>query len=296
MTVTPRSPRRFLLPFAVVGLILVGIIVLSVSVLTAPTPSRAPSATASQIAATARPTPTVTPVPTPAATPTATAAPVPSSPPTIVTARFDDTDPGGVYEVHYQYPQIETGTSPFAGQINAEIKSQVETTAKAFAAGPAAIPRADGRPNTLQGTYSEALVRPGLFSFRLKEQEDFGGAHPATNVLTATYDLSVGQRIGLGDVFSDLPAGLAILSDQSKQALRQQLGDAYDQTVVNDGTNPSAQNFAAWTLTEQGIEITFQEYQVAPSAFGAPVVVVKWADLRQVLDASSPAKDLWAGS
>ena len=54
------------------------------------------------------------------------------------------------------------------------------------------------------------------------------------------------------------------------------------------GTEPTADNFDGWNLTDQDLVITFSEYQVAPYAMGMPHVSIPFASLRTLLDPAGP--------
>lgn len=279
------------------ALALVLIVTVGPGVLTTPTRSPQPTPIPTEAIAQATPSPTPQEEPTPTEAPTATPAVLPSTAPAIVTAKLSRSS-DATWFVNWLYPQIRKGSTPFAESINEQISTYVTTTATAWAEGDAAgnPPPAGGAPNALTGKYTVALSTPRLLSLRFIVREDMNGAHPATSVSTQTYDLATGRAIGIGDLFSDAAGALAILSEKTRATLKAQLGDAYDPTIVNEGTRPDvASNFATWALTPGGLEITFQEYQVAPAALANPVVVVPWADLKNVLNPEGPVASLIAG-
>lgn len=58
------------------------------------------------------------------------------------------------------------------------------------------------------------------------------------------------------------------------------------------GTEPTADNYAAWAITPGGLEITFGQYQVAPYATGMPVVTIPVTHLAGLIDPSGPLAPL----
>ena len=85
-----------------------------------------------------------------------------------------------------------------------------------------------------------------------------------------TFDLKTQERLGLGDIFSDLPAALAVLSDLAGRRLEAELGGA----PFPEGYAPKADNFQSFVLDGNDIVVTFPPYQVASFAEGTQTVRV----------------------
>jgi hypothetical protein len=90
------------------------------------------------------------------------------------------------------------------------------------------------------------------------------GAHPTTYIGTVVIDSRTAKPITLADLFSDEPAGLQRLSEQTKL-----------------GVAPTDANFANWIPTADGIEIHFAQDQ--PGVQPAQTVTVPWPALNDVL-------------
>lgn len=304
-----RSRRRFAAPLVLGVLVVAAVVVLATRIVTAsgkpsPTPPGSPIAHATPtLAATLTLTPTDTPAPPtdtpePTATPspTATPVPVPKSPPAIVSTPMNGRDPAGAWVVAFTYPQFAAKSTPLAAAMNADLQRAVELQVVQWEAGAAAsLAPGSTHPNTLTGSFTIAYLSPAIASFRIKSVEDLNGAHPATTVQTVTYSLTTGQRLGLGDLFTDMKAGLDALSAQSRTMLRAQLGADYDENLAGFGTEASPDNFAAWAPTPGGLEVTFREYQVASYADGMPRIVVPWSALGKVLSPDGPLASVYGG-
>jgi hypothetical protein len=61
-----------------------------------------------------------------------------------------------------------------------------------------------------------------------------------------------------------------------------------DKWMISEGTKPEANNFRNWNLEEDGILITFEEYQVAPYVYGAQEVEIPYSVLKSYLSANAP--------
>jgi hypothetical protein len=225
----------------------------------------------------------------------------------VITATATGKDPHGIWSVRVRYPQLEAPDLPMAATVNQDVAADIQSQIQAFEVGPAADQQEPGKVNTLNCSYTVALIRPDLASFILTWVDDTSGAHPSTTIETINYDLTQGTRLAFSDVFSDTTAATAILSQQSRDLLHAVLGADYDPVVVNSGTVPdcpsssdatascpvsTGSSFGTWALTKNGLEVIFQEYQVGAYADGHPAVVVPWSALAGVLKADGPGAHL----
>ncbi len=173
--------------------------------------------------------------------------------------------------------------------IRAEVTAVVDefiSAAKEFPGPPAEL---GGQPSGLTGTYEVSRLDEGLASLRVRVSQFFAGAaHPGAVIRTFNYDLRSGERLALADLFTAGSPYLDRLSELSRQLLAAQPGFEDLSTSVLRGTEPKADNFAGWTLTDQDFVVTFSEYQVAPYAMGMPHVSIPFASLRLLLDPAGP--------
>ena len=280
--------------FVIIGMGIAGVFVAMNVLVTAvpvvidqstPTPSAAPSfPVLPSIAPSEDPTrATYTPAPT---------ASLPSVRPTIVRSAVSEKDANGVWVVHLSYPAFGAGTTPWAEAMNSEILSDLQDRAAQFEAGPASNRQASGKVNTLTNTFTTDLLTPSLASFTLTFVDDTTPGHPNTTVQTLNYDLGTGQQISFDDLFIDSQAALAVLSMQAELLLQAELGAAYDQAVVSDGTAATLANYRNWALTPAGLKATFAQSQVAATDQGLPSVVVPWTALKPVMVPTGPVAGL----
>jgi Protein of unknown function (DUF3298) len=85
----------------------------------------------------------------------------------------------------------------------------------------------------------------------------------------------------LGDLFPPTSGYLEGIAPYCERDLLDQL-DAADKDWVKKGAAPKPDVYESlWTLTDEGLQITFDPYLVAPYAAGAPEVVIKFAELKK---------------
>jgi hypothetical protein len=201
--------------------------------------------------------------------------------------RGASTPRGYTYDV--AYPSL-TGDTGAIRQVDASIRARALRLVNGFLSDINGIGLIEpDEPSELAATYSIALLTPDLVSIRLHFSEYVSGAaHPLDGVATLNYDTSSGTEMHLGDGFVSTARLLAVLSTVTRHDLRTSLGADYEPDVAGPGTEPVIENFLSYAMTEDGIEITFAEYQVGPYALGMPVVNVPWSKVRSLVDPSGP--------
>ena len=252
------------------------------------------------------PSPSASVVPTPPASPTAVAfvtttalvtpaptASLPVSGPTIVHSAVSATDPNNAWTVYISYPAFEEGTTPWAPQIDADLRTEFEATAAQWEQGPAATRQAGAKMNSLTSSFTTELLSPALASFTLAWVDDSTPGDSARLTFeTLNFNMGTGQRIGFNDLFVDSSTALALISSESAALLQEQLGAGYEPSTAVDGTSPSPTNFRNWALTPGGLKITFGEHQVTSRDGLTPSIVVPWESLRPVLMQTGPVAKL----
>jgi hypothetical protein len=82
------------------------------------------------------------------------------------------------------------------------------------------------------------------------------------------------------------------MSLQAPLLLESQLGAAYDDAIVSDGTAATLSNYRNWALTPAGLKATFAQAQVAAASEGLKSVVVPWEALKPVMVQTGPVAAL----
>lgn len=97
------------------------------------------------------------------------------------------------------------------------------------------------------------------------------------------YDLKAGRPINsLAELFKPKSNYLkAIASYCVRELTRCDVTDRDE--WFRKGTAPTSANYKMWSLTRDGVVITFQEYQIAPGVFPGVSVLVPFSHLRGLL-------------
>ncbi|MBU1230552.1 MAG: RsiV family protein [Proteobacteria bacterium] len=126
------------------------------------------------------------------------------------------------------------------------------------------------RTNTDLVAFKSFRSSDQLLSVRFEAIRDTGGAHPNQNYAAFVFDMQGPAVLGLADIFSDLPAALAVLSDLSARRMELVL----DGHVFAEGLAPKAENFQVFVIDGTDLVFTFPPYQVASYSEGAQTLRV----------------------
>jgi hypothetical protein len=212
--------------------------------------------------------------------------------PRFVHSVIKDSDPSGAWNVYLSYPAFQTGETPWAIQIDTDIRADLNARAGQWESGPAAHRWAKGRVNTFTGSFNTEVVSPAIASWTYFVVDDSSVRGPETTVETLNFDLSTGQRLTLDDVFIDATSAVSVISGLAPALLRPELGAAYVESVVDEGTSPLLANYNNWAVTRTGLRITFNQHQVVSSGSALPSIVVPWSALRSIMNTTGPVADL----
>ena len=116
-----------------------------------------------------------------------------------------------------------------------------------------------------------------------------GGAHGGALYLPLVLDRATGEPLEPAALFRDDSNWLTPLAEHARAALRGEEPFSSDAEMVDDdwfreGTAPTAENYALLLPVEDGIRVTFGQYQVGPYAIGDFRVTVPYAALQAVLN------------
>lgn len=141
----------------------------------------------------------------------------------------------------------------------------------------------------LWGAYRVSRPSPAAVSITFELWNYTGSAQGALDIITLNYSLLTGQRLNFVDLFENTDQALELMSSWSRRQLERRLGAARRTQMLNDGTEPSVENFSNITLTPEGVCINFQPYQVAPWDAGIQKVAMPLEELMP----SEPLLALW---
>ena len=192
---------------------------------------------------------------------------------------------GGAVTYDVKVPTLQGIDATIARSVNADLAGTVE---RFYTLPTHELSQSANGTVKVTATASEARRLDYLALFvRFDYEQDFNGAHPASFVTVAGYDLSNGKRLSIYDMFKSPTSGIKVLAQVSLpkvQALYTGGGlDESSQAIVDEGLKPSAEKFNNFIPEANGLHIVFEPYQVGPYAMGAPEIVVPWSDLQDEL-------------
>lgn len=117
-----------------------------------------------------------------------------------------------------------------------------------------------------------------------------GAAHPSHCTTAYTWTVHSPRLLAMADLFfrgkSYLPQVSAIV--RAKLQSDSDLADLTDLRWINEGTAPELHNFGVWSVTEHGLTIIFNEYQVAAYVAGPQEVPIAFSELETLIDPRGP--------
>jgi len=202
------------------------------------------------------------------------------------------------FRIDVVYPQIE-GDARF-DKFNKEARAMVTKNVAAFKTSETSNETdagsdfpAETQTSTLDSDYQIRLAADDLISIEFTESAySRGAAHPNSYTTVLNYDVRNGKKLALADLFNAKSNYVKVISDYCIKDLKQQAKKEKDSMLTDDmiqsGASARAENFNAWTITKQGLWITFDPYQVAAYAAGPQQVLVPYSALKDLIKADGP--------
>jgi Protein of unknown function (DUF3298) len=211
--------------------------------------------------------------------------------------RVADNDPGFGYG-SLRWPQIDIQpTRP--NPAYAEWNSAITKRAAELAVGndpegkKATFDAAVDVYGTIDGLYIVKTANDRFIDVSLINRGyGWGAAHPLTGSTSFLWWLRHNRELTISDVFiphsdwQDKLTTLAVSNLRSQPGLKDMLRDNIDATVHETVSDP-----ATWTLTRDGLTVTFGQYAIGPYAIDMPGAQILWSDLKPYL-----APDLQPGT
>lgn len=212
---------------------------------------------------------------------------------TFETKKVTEENETDRYVLGIEYPEF-MGADKLAF-VNADIQAFVATTTEAFVTQAKEI-TAWAIKNNVPGVgleqgsslYIRYEVATGTSAHvpvrLLVEEYNAGAAHPRHTVVTRNYDIKNQRILNLTDLFTD-SMYLKTIAEYVKPALVKKFESEdilVDSAWITTGTEPKAENYEAWLATKDGLCIIFNEYQVAPYAYGIPEILIPWTELKNL--------------
>lgn len=206
---------------------------------------------------------------------------------TLIPVVFSEESQTPVYTINAQLPNLTGSDDPrvytFVTLMHDIVMSEIgafKSDVLQYASTP---PISAGSSLDIQ--YSLVGQRGDFWSikFEIMGYAD-GAAHPYHYSITVNYDLEKGKEIVLDEIFLPGSNYLQKISELCKAELAaRNIGfEGFSQ-----GADPLPENYQRWNVSDQGLMITFDEYQVAAYAAGPQVVVIPFGELGGLVDYQS---------
>lgn len=203
---------------------------------------------------------------------------------------------GAYYEIVGEYPSSVILETPQASEkAEAVLKDFVESEAETFKrdTGVESFTEEDVAMQNLGEDRKYALAieykeygSEETASYVFSIFADTLGAHPNGYYRTFTFDKATGDTLTLSDLFPAESDYLSILSEKSRVILIPHIAEVsntpeeeLDTTYLESGTEPKADNFQWFYVTDTELVLIFPPYQVGPWALGTQTVELPRSEL-----------------
>jgi len=183
------------------------------------------------------------------------------------------------YTLTTRTPVLEGSDDVRVARVNRAILALVQYEVTGFKDGLADLPVGAPFAGTYLDVNGSLESPPGtVASIKLYFHGYTGGAHPYHYARTVNYDLATGRMLLLDDLFQPGADYLPVISDYCREELLSR-----EISLFEEGLVPVPDNFTHWSLVAEGLQITFNEYDVAAYVFGPQIVVVPYELLQGML-------------
>jgi len=205
----------------------------------------------------------------------------------IQSTPFSESGETPLYKITAQIPTLQGSSDARVVTLNERLNQIVQNEIEQFKSG---VLSTASNPPIMAGSsfdlkYDVIGQRGDIWSikFDISYYAD-GAAHPGHYSTTLNYDLSNGREITLDELFLSNSNYLQVISDTCKAELStRDIG--FD--MFASGADPLAENYQRWNISNDGLVITFDEYQVAPYAAGPQIVTIPFSALQSIINPQS---------
>jgi len=199
-----------------------------------------------------------------------------------------------LYTIDAEYPQFVGVSAAFNSEIadfvNGNISDFKQASAENWQARENTLPAGEPKqefpdqPFYFDSNWEPEQLNQDHISFVDRFYEFVGGANENQNLKTFNYDVKNGSNVALVDLFPDVPDYLQKISDFVRSSLSSQLDAASNGNVQTDmldqGTEPTLDNFSNFVFNDSVVTFYFPKYQVAPGVFGEQSVPIQIAQIK----------------
>lgn len=195
------------------------------------------------------------------------------------------------YKIKAQYPQaLGAARDARLVKLNQELRNLILKEVGDFKKDYVAPEQVMGEGESYyDSSYMVTLATNDLVSIAFGVSTFFeGAAHPSHNTLVFNYDLNSGRTLQLADLFKPNSNYLKVISGYAVAALKKEMSPDPDMDWIQQGAGAKEENYKSWNIKRDGLEVTFDPYQVASYAEGEHTVLIPFAVLKNVIDPNGP--------
>ncbi len=207
----------------------------------------------------------------------------------IVSKSFEEKDEKRGYEISAEFPEIIGINSAAVLKFNSAAKLKAMDEISNFRKSLDELEEMQSNlaeerrtGNYFELGYSVIFADADFVSISFGSGRYTGGAHPNSSSYSLNFDLKNGRELSLSDLFLENSNYLSAISDFAITDLEKQL-ESPDDDWIRRGAGPKLENFKSWTLSKEGLNLIFDQYQVAAYVYGPQEVLIPFANLRNVL-------------
>lgn len=164
-------------------------------------------------------------------------------------------------------------------KIDQKIDDLIQTEINNFKKG--IIDPMEGFPSGIYITYIISNKDPLSIIFNVSTYPS-GAAHPVSNTNVFNYDLEEERRMENKDIFKG--NYLEVLSEICVEELIKKLEpDEFTIDWIYNGADATEENYEHIALTEDGIIVIFEQYQVATYALGKQSIEISSSEISEIL-------------
>lgn len=198
------------------------------------------------------------------------------------------------YNIQVEYPQFKNVSASFNKEISDLITGEIENFKKdakanwearrATATPENPVPENPTTPFDFIATWTPTQINDKYISFVINIYYFVGGAHGVTEVDAFNYDIEKNKDININDFLGSSEA-LTALSELTAERITSQLQsggltiDNILKQMIQEGTQPTQENFNNFNFNSNSLIIYFQQYQVAPGYIGPVTITLYKTDL-----------------
>jgi len=207
------------------------------------------------------------------------------------------------YNIQVEYPQFKNVDPAFNQKISELITGEIDAFKKdskdnwearrATAPPENPVPENPTTPFDFIASWTPTQLNNKYLSFVINIYSFSGGAHGITEVNAFNYDVAKKKEITMTDFLNSSPQSLEKLSQLAAQEVTSQLESSGVQIddnlkqMIQQGTQPTSDNYNNFNFNYNSLIIYFEQYQVAPGYIG-PVTITFY---RSTLSENSISSD-----